>query len=591
MAKFSPQIPFFNRILNRLISVYGVLIISVVSVISLSQSYLGMEQLMGGLGTTVADLYRDFFGVTSVLLVAWLVTFSLKKYFAFKLKVPAFLNAVLITLGLGVLLSPLELGGSLGRTLYDFVSTMLGGLATYVLFLVGTIFFVDHAYQWGLFSKLFQSVGIKKLTPNSNGKRGSKPSDSAGASITAEVQAKSGSTATPAFNSGLHPDTGMVKRGSFKDISLPDLSCLGLVSDERDLDQEPDLSEKLTEGFSSFGVELDVRSREVGHMVTTYYVDFQAGLQLSKIKSLLPDVAVKMRLAENAMRLNTAGSTVDSDCGIEVPRELRAQLSLGSMMSIAKSDAAQMAVPICLGVSSLRETIVKDLTSLPHLMVAGSTGSGKSVALNNLIMSILSLRTPAEAQLVLIDPKAVEFSIYSDLPNLLTGVVTDTQNATDCLLSLCDVMDSRYEILRDNNVRNIREYQAMSQRGKLQMPYIVVVIDELGDLILEGGKELESAVGRLAQKARAAGIHLVLATQRPTADIVKGLIKTNVPARLAFRVSSRIDSEVILGEKGAESLLGMGDCLFSEVESSGLLRMQAPFVSMTEIQTLCDQLK
>ena len=591
MAKFSPQIPFFNRILNRLISVYGVLIISVVSVISLSQSYLGMEQIMGGLGATVADLYRDFLGVTSVLLVAWLVTFSLKKYFAFKLKVPAFLNAVLITLGLGVLLSPLELGGILGRTLYDFFSTTLGGFATYVLFLIGTIFFVDHAYQWGLFSKFFQSVGIKKLTPKTNAKRGSEPSDSAGASITAEVQAKSGSTATRAINSGLHPDTGMVKRGSFKDISLPDLSCLGLVTDEKDSDQEPDLSEKLTEGFNSFGVELDVHSREVGHMVTTYYVDIQAGLQLSKIKSLLPDVAVKMRLAEDALRLTTAGSTADSDCGIEVPRDVRAQLSLGSMMPIAKSHAAQMAVPICLGVSSLRETIVKDLTSLPHLMVAGSTGSGKSVALNNLIMSIVSLRTPAEAQLVLIDPKAVEFSIYSGLPNLFTGVVTDTQNASDCLQALCDVMDSRYEILRDNKARNIREYQAMSQRGKLQMPYIVVVIDELGDLILEGGKELESAVGRLAQKARAAGIHLVLATQRPTADIVKGLIKTNVPARVAFRVSSRVDSEVILGEKGAESLLGMGDCLFSEVESNGLLRMQAPFVSMTEIQTLCDQLK
>ena len=591
MAKFSPQIPFFNRILNRLISVYGVLIISVISVISLSQSYLGMEQLLGGLGTTVADLYRDFLGVTSVLLVAWLVTFSLKKYFAFKVKVPTFLNAALITLGLGVLLSPLELGGSLGRTLYNFVSTMLGGFATYVSFLVGTIFFVDHAYQWGLFSKFFQSVRIKKLTPKTNGKRGSEPSDSAGASSAAEAQAKSGSTTTPAINQALHPDTCMVKRGSFKDISLPDLSCLGLASDEQDLDQEPDLSEKLTEGFSSFGVELDVHSREVGHMVTTYYVDIQAGLQLSKIKSLLPDVAVKMRLAEDALRLNTAGSTADSDCGIEVPREVRAQLSLGSLMPIAKSHAAQLAVPICLGVSSLRETIVKDLTSLPHLMLAGSTGSGKSVALNNLIMSIVSLRTPAEAQLVLIDPKAVEFSIYSNLPNLLTGVVTDTQNASDCLLLLCDVMDSRYEILRDNNVRNIREYQAMSQRGKLQMPYIVVVIDELGDLIMEGGKELESAVGRLAQKARAAGIHLVLATQRPTADIIKGLIKTNVPARLAFRVSSRVDSEVILGEKGAESLLGMGDCLFSEVESTGLLRMQAPFVNMTEIQALCDQFK
>ena len=175
---------------------------------------------------------------------------------------------------------------------------------------------MDHAYQWGLFSKFFQSVGIKKLTPKTNAKRGSEPSDSAGASITAEVQAKSGSDcATRAINSGLHPDTGMVKRGSFKDISLPDLSCLGLVTDEKDSDQEPDLSEKLTEGFNSFGVELDVHAREVGHMVTTYYVDIQAGLQLSKIKSLLPDVAVKNAIVEDALRLTTAGSTADSDCG------------------------------------------------------------------------------------------------------------------------------------------------------------------------------------------------------------------------------------------------------------------------------------
>lgn len=152
-------------------------------------------------------------------------------------------------------------------------------------------------------------------------------------------------------------------------------------------------------------------------------------------------------------------------------------------------------------------------------------------------------------------------------------------------------MDSRYGALRDNNVRNIREYQALSQRGKLQMPYIVVVIDELGDLILEGGKELENTVGRPAQKARTAGIHLVLATQRLTADIVKGPIKTNVPARLAFRVSSRVDSEVILGEKGAESLLEMGDCVSSKVESSRLLGIRAPFVSMTGVQALCDQLK
>jgi S-DNA-T family DNA segregation ATPase FtsK/SpoIIIE len=261
------------------------------------------------------------------------------------------------------------------------------------------------------------------------------------------------------------------------------------------------------------------------------------------------------------------------------------------MMAEVDRHAKNMNIPICIGISSLGETIVRDLTSFPHLMVAGSTGSGKSVALNSLIVSILGLRPPSQTQLVLIDPKAVEFSIYEGLPNLLAEVISDTSKAADFLSSLCDVMDSRYEILKENNVRNIQEYQSLSQRGKLKMPFIVVVIDELGDLMMEGGKDIENSVGRLAQKARAAGIHLVLATQRPTADIIKGLIKTNVPARLAFRVSSRVDSEVILGEKGAESLLGKGDALLSEVESTELVRIQAPFISMNEIKAVCDQLR
>jgi S-DNA-T family DNA segregation ATPase FtsK/SpoIIIE len=222
-------------------------------------------------------------------------------------------------------------------------------------------------------------------------------------------------------------------------------------------------------------------------------------------------------------------------------------------------------------------------------MLAGSTGSGKSVALNVLIMSIISIRKASEVQLVLIDPKAVEFSIYQALPNLLTDVISETEDAVKCLSQLCSIMDERYKILKENNVRNIKEYQDISEGRKLKMPYIVVVIDELGDLIMEGGKDIENSVGRLAQKARAAGIHLVLATQRPTADIIKGLIKTNVSGRLAFRVSSRVDSEVILGERGAESLFGKGDCLLSEIDSKDLIRLQAPYIDIGEIKKFCSQ--
>ena len=588
MAKIFQQIPFFNRILSRLTSIYGVLIITVVSVISLFQSYLGSPSVLGGLGETVADLYRSFLGVTSILLVAWLITFSLKKYFSFKLKVPTFASIVLITAGLAVVITPAGLGGIVGQTIYDFFSQVLGGLLTVLLFLAGTVYFIDHAYKWGLISNFLQSVRGKKAMPktssniDNNGKsKARKAREIAAAELT--------STKSP-INLSLHADNGMIKRGAFNNHSLPNLTCLAVAEDNHGLDQETDLSETLQTCFASFGAGINILSRKLGPMVVTYFIDTQAGIKISKIKSILPDVAVKMGFAEDALRLNTSGSAIEGGLGIELPRESRTQLTLGDMMPQVSRHAKEMSIPICIGTSSLGETVVRDLTSFPHLMVAGSTGSGKSVALNNLIISILGLRSPSQAQLVLIDPKAVEFSIYSGLPNLLTDVISDTSKAAACLSSLCDVMDSRYEILKENNVRNIQEYQSLSQRGKLKMPFIVVVIDELGDLIMEGGKEIENSVGRLAQKARAAGIHLILATQRPTADIIKGLIKTNVPGRLAFRVSSRVDSEVILGERGAESLLGKGDCLLSEVESTELVRIQAPFITMDEIKAICGQL-
>ncbi|MDB4260615.1 DNA translocase FtsK [Porticoccaceae bacterium] len=587
MAKLSRRIPFFNRILRRLTNIYGVLIITVVSTVSILQSYLGSPSVLGGLGDTVAELYRDFLGITSFLVVAWLITYSLKKYFSFKVQVPTFLNVVIITIGLAVIISPIGLGGIVGQTVFDLFSQILGDFLTVVLFIVGTIYFIDHAYNWEIIPRFLQTVGVNKTKAKVAGKPAAKKTKAEPSFEPVIIKPAN----NVSFNSSFHADNAMVKRGALSANSLPNLNFLDKAENDDGLERESDLSDKLQTWFASFDVGLQVLSRKLGPMVVTYFIKTEDGIKLSKIKSILPDVAVKMGFAENALRLNTAGSSAHGGLGIEVPRESRASLTLGGMMPEIDRHAKNMNIPICIGLSSLGETVVRDLTSFPHLMVAGSTGSGKSVALNNLIVSILGLRPPSEAQLVLIDPKAVEFSIYDGLPNLLTEVISDTSQAADCLSSLCEVMNSRYEILKENNVRNIQEYKSLSQHGKLKMPFIVVVIDELGDLMMEGGKDIENSVGRLAQKARAAGIHLVLATQRPTADIIKGLIKTNVPARLAFRVSSRVDSEVILGEKGAESLLGKGDALLSEVESTELVRIQAPFIGMNEIKAVCDQLR
>jgi DNA segregation ATPase FtsK/SpoIIIE, S-DNA-T family len=593
MIKLPKGIPFLNRIISRLTNVYGVLIITVVSVISMFQYYMGSESILGSLGDTIANLYNNFLGITSLIVIGWMITHCLKKYFSFKLVVPTFSNIALITVCASVVLTSFSLGGVVGQTIYGFSSGFLGGLITTTLFSCFTVYFLDHAYKLKFTEGLLQRYGVKRKSKEKSIKAKSKvPSQG---TVSASQPAAEQTEETPeivrvSVNASFHSANGMLKRGALSSEGLPDLACLESQSEDSDLNEE-DLSSSVESAFAGFEVNTKVVSRKVGPMVVTYFIDIDDGVKLSKIKSILPDVAVKMGFSEGVLRLNPTGASSYGALGIEVPRASRPHITLGDMMPYVASNCSDMSIPICVGVSSLGERIVRDLASFPHIMLAGSTGSGKSVALNNLIVSILGLRLPSQAQLVLIDPKAVEFSVYQGLPNLLTEVVSETPDAIDCLNLLCEIMDSRYKILKENNVRNIQEYQSLSQRGKLKMPFIIVVIDELGDLIMEGGKSVENSVGRLAQKARAAGIHLILATQRPTADIIKGLIKTNVSGRLAFRVSSRVDSEVILGERGAETLSGKGDSLLSEVESTDLIRIQAPYVSMGEIKAVCDQLR
>ena len=236
-----------------------------------------------------------------------------------------------------------------------------------------------------------------------------------------------------------------------------------------------------------------------------------------------------------------------------------------------------------MGIGIDGEYVCEDLSVLPHILLAGSTGSGKTVALNAILLSLIYKKSPAELNLVLIDPKMVEFSLYRGIPHLLGEVVTDMDESVQVLYELVEEMEARYQKFQDSQVTKISDYNdTVNKRNK--MPHIVVFVDELGDLMISHGKRVEDLLGRLSQKARAAGIHLVLATQRPTSDITKGLIKANVPARLAFKVSNQVDSRVIIDSKGAESMLGKGDCLLLTTENKSLKRIQSPLVMTDEIK-------
>ena len=373
--------------------------------------------------------------------------------------------------------------------------------------------------------------------------------------------------------------------------SIPSFENLNSIAEdsgpsESELEQT---AEDLRRALVGFDIKSKVVDWMVGPMATTFHIELSVGERAKNIENRLTDIERAMGLDEDCIRLagNVAGKK--NTIGIEIPNKQRRICVIKEALSHDSFVSSNQSLPIALGVGIDGDKICEDLAEFPHLMVAGSTGSGKSVALNGIIFSLLFKKTPAELQLVLIDPKAVEFSPYKEIPHLLTDVVTEMEEAVDVLQKLCEVMDERYELLEKNSVRNIDEYHDLVGNTE-NMPFIVIIIDELADLMMTQGKQVEDLVGRLSQKARAAGMHLVLATQRPTSDVIKGLIKTNVPARLAFRVANNVDSRVIIQEKGAETLMGLGDCLFRTPRKSGLTRIQSPLVTGEEVRNVVGQL-
>ena len=332
-----------------------------------------------------------------------------------------------------------------------------------------------------------------------------------------------------------------------------------------------------------FGVSGNIKKISHGPVVTLNEFEPAAGVKVSKIINLSDDIA-RNTSSESARIATIPGSNT---VGIELPNTTRENVYLSEIFNNADFKKREIKLPIALGKSISGKPIVGDLSSMPHLLIAGTTGSGKSVCINTIILSLLYRHTPDKCKFILIDPKMLELSTYEAVPHLLCPVITEAKKAASVLGWVVKEMESRYRLMTKEGVRNIDGYNS---KHKLPMPYIVVVVDEMSDLMLVAGKEIENYIQKLSQMARAAGIHIIMATQRPSVDVITGTIKANFPTRISFQVTSKIDSRTILGEQGAEQLLGKGDMLYMS-SANRIVRIHAPFVSDNEIEKINDFLR
>ncbi len=364
---------------------------------------------------------------------------------------------------------------------------------------------------------------------------------------------------------------------------------------QEELNQNKD---RIVETLVNFKIGIQSIKATIGPTVTLYEIVPDAGIKISRIKNLEDDIALSLSALGIRIIAPIPGK---GTIGIEVPNKNREMVSIRSVFASSAFAKTDKELPIALGKTISNEVLVIDLAKMPHLLVAGATGQGKSVGLNVILASLLYKRHPSQLKFILVDPKKVEMSLFSKierhylakLPNSEEAIITDTKKVVHTLNSLCIEMENRYEILKDAGTRNLKEYNAKFVSRKLNpkeghrfLPYIVLVIDELADLMMTAGKEVETPIARLAQLARAIGIHLVVATQRPSVNVITGIIKANFPARLSFRVTSKVDSRTILDSGGADQLVGQGDMLLSN--GSDVIRLQCPFVDTPEIEKICE---
>jgi len=385
---------------------------------------------------------------------------------------------------------------------------------------------------------------------------------------------------------------------NYKHPSLDLLKDYGDGTIKIDQDELDSNKNKIVETLKNYNIGIKQIKATIGPTVTLYEIIPDAGVRISKIKNLEDDIALSLSALGIRIIAPIPGK---GTIGIEVPNQKKSIVSMKSLISSKKFSEAEMELPIALGKTISNETFVVDLTKMPHLLMAGATGQGKSVGVNAILCSILYKKHPAEVKFVLVDPKKIELSIYSKiekhylakLPDSENAIIINSDRVINTLNSLCREMDKRYDLLKNAMARNIKEYNSKfisktlnPEEGHMFLPYIVLVIDEFADLIMTSGKEIETPLARLAQLSRAVGIHLIIATQRPSVNVITGLIKANFPARIAYRVTSKIDSRTILDTGGAEQLIGRGDLLYSQ--SNILTRIQCGFIDTPEVEKISE---
>lgn len=376
---------------------------------------------------------------------------------------------------------------------------------------------------------------------------------------------------------------------------LKEYSTGGITINQEELEENKN---RIVDTLRNYKIEIAQIKATVGPSVTLYEIVPEAGIRISKIKSLEDDIALSLSALGIRIIAPIPGK---GTIGIEVPNKNPTMVSMKSVIGSAKFQEAEMELPIALGKTISNETFVVDLAKMPHLLMAGATGQGKSVGLNAVLTSLLYKKHPAEVKFVLVDPKKVELTLFNKierhylakLPDVEDAIITDNAKVVNTLNSLCIEMDNRYSLLKDAMVRNIKEYNDKFKSRKLNpenghrfLPYIILVVDEFADLIMTAGKEVEVPIARLAQLARAIGIHLIIATQRPSVNVITGLIKANFPARIAFRVTSKIDSRTILDTQGADQLIGRGDLLYTN--GNDVVRVQCAFIDTPEVERITD---
>jgi DNA segregation ATPase FtsK/SpoIIIE, S-DNA-T family len=557
-----------------------------------------IKNFFGIYGSSIADFLLQTFGLTSFLLLAtflfWGISLIIKKEIK---KVVLKLFLVISYLTFGTIFIYISFNNSfwlidngnsgfLGKIGYNFLSTWFpwidNNFSAYGLLLLTLTLFI---FSSGLnFKKILNEIFSFIISLFK--KKNNKTSDISFDQIS--VEEKSETIERPQQTFSFDNEVSFQKKtGSTRSkYKLPILDYLEKNSSKLkslDLNHNRPNGEFMEKILLDFGIDGKIKAINNGPVVSLYEFEPAPGVKVSKIINLSEDLARNTSSTSARVSVIPGKNTV----GIEIPNEKRESVSLREIISYDKFQKKDVKLPIALGKSISGMPIVGDLTSMPHLLIAGTTGSGKSVCINTIIVSLLYKLNPDLCKFILIDPKMLELSTYEGIPHLLTPVITDAKKATSALAWTVKEMNSRYKLMSKVGVRNIDGYNS---KHKFKMPYIVVVVDEMSDLMLVAGKEIENYIQKLSQMARAAGIHIIMATQRPSVDVITGTIKANFPTRISFQVSSKIDSRTILGEQGAEQLLGKGDMLFMS-SANRIVRIHGPYVSEQEIERIVNSIR